>query len=85
MTLLDAAYALDQLAAGQIPELEATLRGLLSLDLLLLEVNCEQDIRDASATLELLVAGVTPNFLTAGGRDRAKAMADAVRKAISRG
>lgn len=84
MTLLDAAYALDELATGRVPDLERALKGLLSLDPLLLSGGHEQALHDAAATLELLVAtgGTVSLFATRG--DRAGAMADAVRRVIAR-
>ena len=85
MSLQNALSALDALAAGQTPDLELTLSGLLSLDLLLLQANCEQAIRDASSTLELLVAGVTPSYFTSDGKAHLQTMAEAVRRAIDRG
>ena len=84
MTLLDAAYALDELAANKMPDLERALQGLLSLDPLLLSDGHEQVIHDAAATLELLVAtGGSVSLFVAGG-SRARAMADAVRRVIAR-
>jgi len=74
---------LDALAAGQTPDLELALSGLLSLDLLLLKANCEQDFRDASSTLELVVAGVAPSYFKADAQAQLKAMSDAVRRAIA--
>ena len=84
MTLPDAAYALDELAAGRVPDLARALSGLLSLDPLLLRGG-NQELHDASATLELLVAtGGTANLFTTA-RERAGAMAAAVRRKIDRG
>ena len=68
MSLLDAAYALDELAAGRFPDPDRTLRGLLALDPLLLASGREQALHDAAATLELLVAtGGTVSSCRASG------------------
>ena len=84
MTLLDAAYALDELAAGRMPDLERAVQGLLALDPLLLSGGHEQAMHDAAATLELLVAtGGTVSLFATGG-ERAGTMADAVRRVIAR-
>ena len=85
MSLLDAAYALDELAAGRFPDPDRTLRGLLALDPLLLASGREQALHDAAATLELLVATGGTVSLFAAARTRAGAMADAVRRAIEHG
>ena len=49
----DAAFCLDDLAAGRVPDLEQALQGLLSLDPLILGATREQALMDAPATLEL--------------------------------
>lgn len=85
MSLADAANVLDQLATGQVPDPVQAVRGLHALDPLLLKGGFDQDLHDAAATLELLVAtGGTANLFTAA-RARAGAMADAVRRAIAHG
>jgi len=85
MTLLDAAQVLDQLDAGQTPDLAQAARGLEALDPLLLRGGYEQALHEASATLELLVATGGTIGLYVSARNRAKTMADAVRRAIGHG
>ena len=85
MSLADAAFCLDELAAGRVPDMEQALQGLLSLDPLILGAKCEHALMDAAATLELLVAtGGTVDLFTSG-RTRAIEMAAAVRRAMGPG
>jgi hypothetical protein len=85
MTLLDAANALDEVAAGRAPDPMQVVRGLHALDPLLERAGCEEILREAAATLELIVANGASNGLSSAARLRARAMASAVRRAMSNG
>jgi hypothetical protein len=79
MTLLDAAYALDELAAGRTPDHARLLAGALALDGLRVEGTAtDRDLLDAAAELRLVAAGATVD-LTKRGRARAAAWAAEVR------
>ncbi len=80
MSLSDATYALDELAAGRLPELERAYRGLEALDPLLLQGGREQALHEASAILELLVATGGSVSMLIEARRRAGEMSDAVRR-----
>ncbi len=84
MTLANAVYALEELSQGRIPDPSRASRGLKALDPFLLEPGCEQDLHDAAALLELLVATGTASIL-AVARSRAAAMAAAVRRLMTHG
>jgi hypothetical protein len=83
MTLLDAAYALDELAAGRAPDRRRLLAGSLALDSLRAE-RASRDLLDAAAELHLVAAGATV-ILTKRGRARAAAWAAEVRCHSARG
>jgi hypothetical protein len=80
MTLLDAAYALDELAAGRNPDRERLLAGALALDSVRVAgTAADRDLLDAAAELHLVAGGGTVD-LTKNGRARAAAWAAAVRR-----
>jgi hypothetical protein len=80
MTLLDAAYALDELAAGRTPDSARLLAGALALDRARVEgTAADRDLLDAAAELHLVAAGATVD-LTKRGRARAAAWAGIVRR-----
>jgi hypothetical protein len=84
MTLLDAAYALDELAAGRTPDRARLLAGALALDSVRVEgTAADRDLLDAAAELHLVAAGATVD-LTRHGRARAAAWAAAVRRLDTR-
>ena len=83
MTLDNAVYALEELAAGRIPDQYRALRGLNALDPILLRSGCEQDVYEAAELLELLVATGGNAEMLREYRTRAAAMAAAVRHFIS--
>lgn len=85
MTLEDAAYALDELAASRAPDPDRTIARASFLGSLVTCCGREQALHDAAATLQLLVAtgGTVDMFATA--RTRAGAMADAIRRVIEHG
>ncbi len=82
MSLADAAYALDELAAGRMPDQTRVIRGLEALDSLLLQSGREQALYDAAAILELFVStgGTISPFEET--RVRTVAVADAVRRVM---
>lgn len=53
--LLDAAYALDERAAGRVPESGRLLVGAITLDLLFRRGKLDGDLQDAAIVLEQLV------------------------------
>ena len=80
VTLLDAAYALDELAGGRAPDRARLLAGVQALDGVRLQgTPAERDLLDAANELHLLAGGATVD-LTKRGRARAAAWADAVRR-----
>jgi hypothetical protein len=79
MTLLDAAYALEELAAGRTPDRARLLAGALALDRAGVEEFADRDLLGAAAELHLVAGGGTVN-LTKQGRTRAKDWAAAVRR-----
>ena len=83
MTLDNAVYALEELAGGRRPDQSRALRGLNALDPILLRSGCAEEVYEAAALLELLVAtGGTAEMLRVY-RARAAAMAAAVRHFIT--
>jgi hypothetical protein len=80
MTLLDAAYALDELAAGRTPDRARLLAGARALDGVRVEIGPDdRELLDATNELYLVAGGATVDR-TKGGRARAAAWADAVRR-----
>ncbi len=80
MTLLDAAYALDELAAGRTPDRMRLLAGVRALDNVRVEgASADRDLLDAATELHLVARGATID-LTKRGRARAAVWADAVRR-----
>jgi hypothetical protein len=80
MTLLDAAYALDELAAGRRPDRARLLAGMRALDgVRVAGAPADRDLLDAAIELHLVARGATID-LTKRGRARAAAWAAAVRR-----
>jgi hypothetical protein len=80
MTLLDAAYALDELAAGRRPDRARLLAGMRALDSVRVAgAPADRDLLDAAIELHLIARGATID-LTKRGRARAAAWAAAVRR-----
>jgi hypothetical protein len=80
VTLLDAAYALDELAAGRAPDRARLLSGAQALDNVRVEGGpSDRDLLDAANELYLVAGGATID-LTKRGRARAAAWAEAVRR-----
>jgi hypothetical protein len=82
MTLHDAAYALDDLAAGRMPERARLVAGALALDSLRLRGEADRELLDAASRLEVLATGGTLD-LSADGRAGAALWAAAVRRAMT--
>ena len=82
MSLIDAAYALDEQAAGRMPEPKRLLLGALALDTLVNTGDVDRDVLDAATGLKRVATGGTLD-LDASGRRRAEYLADRVR-AIAR-
>ena len=80
MSLLDAAYALDEIAAGRTPDRARLLAGALALDTLKHQGKADRDVLDAGAGLEAIATGGSLDLDEAGLR-RAHALAQAVRQA----
>lgn len=82
MTLLDAAYALDELAAGRIPDRTRLAAGARALDgVRMTETPIDRALLDAANELHLVLGGATLD-LTKNGRARAAAWAEATRRMI---
>lgn len=79
MTLLDAALALDDLAAGRVPDRPRLLAGALALDTLRLKGAADRDLLDAGAGLQILATGGVLDLDTQG-RSRAAQLAAAIRR-----
>lgn len=80
MTLLDAAYALDELAAGRAPDRTRLLAGARALDSVRVQgAPADRALLDAANELHLVASGGTVD-LTKRGRARAAAWAEAVRR-----
>jgi hypothetical protein len=76
--LLDAAYALDEQAAGRRPELSRLLSGAITLDTLFRRRGLEPDLQDAA--LDLGRAATEEKYhLDAKGRARAADLAASMR------
>jgi hypothetical protein len=82
MALLDAAVALDDLAAGRAPDRARLLAGVLALDTLRRAGGADRDMLDAAAALEAIATG---GALDLNETDRARAgrLAAAVRALAS--
>ena len=79
MTLLDADYALDELAAGRIPDRTRLLAGAQALDRVRIEAtHADRDLLDAAAELHGAVEGMLD--LSENGRARSQLFAAAVRR-----
>ena len=79
--LADAAYALDELAAGRQPERARLITGALALDTLCLQGSESRDLLDAAAGLKALATGGHLDLLPSG-QARVAGLADAVGRAI---
>jgi hypothetical protein len=82
MALLDAAVALDDLAAGRAPDRARLLAGVLALDTLRRAGGADRDMLDAAAALEAIATGGALD-LNETGRARAGRLAAAVRALAS--
>lgn len=81
--LLDAAYALDEQAAGRNPELSRVLSGAITLDTLFRRGALDPDMQDAALCLERVVTEGAWH-LDAGGRSRTASLASMTRKFANR-
>jgi hypothetical protein len=79
--LADAAAALDDLAAGRLPDRARLLSGALTLDSLRLSGTADRDLLDAAAGLEIIKTGGTLD-LDEKGRARAATLAAVVRASM---
>ena len=82
MSLMDAAHALDDLAAGRTPDRVTLLAGALALDTLTRSGHVDRDILDAAVGLATVATGGNLD-LDALGRERAATLAEAVRNAAA--
>ena len=80
MTLLDAAYCLDELSVGRTPDQARLFAGALALRTRRLMGTANQNLLDAGAGLEALASGGTLD-LSEHGQARAAVLAALVRKA----
>ncbi len=84
MTLTNAADVFDELAAGRLSDSKRIWMGVNALDPLLGHPDCDLDLIEAAATLDLdLAQGIAP-YHSADRRTRASHLAAAVRKALKR-
>ena len=82
MSLLDAAYCLDELAVGRAPVRDRLFAGALALHTRRLMGTTNQSLLDAGAGLEALATGGTLD-LSEDGQARAAVLAALVRKAAA--
>ena len=80
MTLLDAAYCLDELSVGRMPDRDRLLAGAMALHTRRLLGTADQNLLDADACLETLASGDKFD-LSEHGLARAAVLAALVRKA----
>ena len=80
MSLLDAAYCLDELSVGRIPDRDRLLAGAAALHSRRLMDTTNQNLLDAAAGLEALASGGKFD-LSDHGQARAAVLAALVRKA----
>jgi hypothetical protein len=79
MSLLDAADALDILAAGRVPDRDPVIAGAQALESLHWQGQMDRDLEDARVALQLLaISG--PLESNQIGRRRAALLADVVRR-----
>ena len=84
MSLQNAVHSLNELSAGRPPDPKRVSMGVTALDSLLIQEDCELALVEASATLNLYLAqGIRPYHLESR-RSRARFLAEAVHRAISR-
>lgn len=76
--LLDAAYALEEQAAGRTPELSRLLSGAITLDTLFRQRLLDADLQDAALSLERAVTGGGLH-LDANGRAHAATLSEKIR------
>ena len=81
MTLFDAAYELEELAAGQPPDPGRLRRGLRALAHYLKQADCNSRLQDASFSLEMLLVPSTTLDRSTAGLARANDLGAAVRNA----
>lgn len=81
--LLDAAYSLDEQAAGRNPEVSRVLSGAITLDTLFRRGALDADLQDAAIDLELAVSKGT-SHVDARRRARAADLANATRAFAAR-
>ncbi|MDR5785501.1 hypothetical protein P9281_02910 [Caballeronia sp. LP003] len=77
--LLDASYALDEHAAGRVPELSRLISGAITLDTLFRRRALDADLQDAALILER-AARESQLYLDAAGKARAATLADKIRR-----
>jgi hypothetical protein len=82
MALLDAALALDDIAAGRAPDRARLLAGILALDTLRRAGGADRAMLDAAAVLEGIAKGGAPD-VNETGRSRTAVLAAAVRALAS--
>ena len=80
MTLLDAAYCLDELSVGRMPDRDRLLAGARALHTRRLMDTADHNLIDAAAGLEALATG-GKFYLSEHGQARAAILAALVRKA----
>jgi len=79
MSLLDAAHALEDLAAGRVPDRAQLIAGALAVDTLYKKGQTDRDLEDALIALQLLAIG-SPFESHQLGRARASVLADELRR-----
>ena len=80
MSLFDAAYCLDELSVGRMPDRDRLLAGAMALHSRRLMGTADQNLLDADAGLEALASGGRLD-LSEHGQARAAVLAALVRKA----
>jgi len=81
MSLLDAAYCLDELSVGRMPDRDRLLAAAMELHTRRLMGSVDQTLLDAAAGLEALASGGKFD-LSEHGQARAAVLAALVRKAV---
>jgi len=83
MSLLDAAYCLDELSVGRMPDQDRLIAGAMALHTRRLMGTADHNLLDAAAGLEALASGGRFD-LSEHGQARAAVLAALVRKAAER-
>jgi len=83
MSLLDAAYCLDELSVGRMPDQDRLIAGAMALHTRRLMGTADHNLLDAAAGLEALASGGRFD-LSEHGQTRAAVLAALVRKAAER-